>query len=153
MVSWEPTEQITLPSTQQTWEAVTFVHFAYDPDVIAHLLPAPLVPDVYDGEAWVGVTPFRLRTSVLPVVPGPRSSHVEVNVRTYVRDATGRDGTCFLSLELGQPVVAAGLRTVLGVPYRWAHTSIVQHDYHDQVSGPPAPAPPTRRAGPGDHRG
>lgn len=124
MASWEPTERVRVPSVQQRWEALTFVHFAYDPELIAGLLPDHLAPDLHDGQAWVGITPFRLRASVLPVAPGPRSTYVEVNVRTYVRDRDGRDGLWFLTLELDQPAVAAAVRLGLGLPYRWAETSI-----------------------------
>lgn len=124
MASWEPTESVSVPSSQQAWEALTFVHLPYEPEVIAELLPEPLVPDLFDGMAWVGVTPFRLRTSVLPVASGPRATYVEVNVRTYVRRPDGLDGIWFLSLELDQAAVAAGLRAALGLPYRWSDTWI-----------------------------
>jgi uncharacterized protein YqjF (DUF2071 family) len=39
MVSWYPA---TVASTQQGWEKLTFVHFAYEPEAIAHLVPDPL---------------------------------------------------------------------------------------------------------------
>jgi uncharacterized protein YqjF (DUF2071 family) len=124
MASWEPTEQVAVPSAQQRWRMMTFVHVDHDPDVVARLLPEPLEPDLFDGRAWVGVTPFQLEAAVLPVAPGPRSTHVEVNVRTYAVHPDGRDGIWFLSLELDQAVVAATLRTVTGLPYRWADTSL-----------------------------
>jgi uncharacterized protein len=121
---WEPTEKVVVPSAQQAWEALSFVHFAYDADVIADLLPEPLTPDLHDGRAWVGITPFRLHAAVLPAAPGPRSTYVEVNVRTYVRHPDGRDAVWFLSLELNQPAVVASLRALAGLPYRWSDTSI-----------------------------
>lgn len=124
MPSWEPARRVRIPSVQQGWEALTFVHVPYEPDVIARLLPDPLTPDLHQGRAWVGITPFRLRAAVLPVAPGPRSTHVEVNVRTYVRDREGRDGLWFLSLDLDQPIVAAGLRVAAALPYRWSDTRI-----------------------------
>ena len=124
MASWQPTERVSVPSAQQSWEALTFVHFAYAPEVIARLLPAPLEPDLFDGRAWVGITPFRLRASVLPAVPGPRFTYVEVNVRTYARHPNGRDGLWFLSLELDQTAVSAGLRLGAGLPYRRAETGL-----------------------------
>jgi uncharacterized protein len=120
MASWEPEERVDVASTQQGWEALTFVHFAYEPEAIASLVPAPLTLDTFEGRAWVGITPFRLQASVLPMAPGPRTTHVEVNVRTYVRDADGRDGLWFLSLELDQGAVAAAIRTALALPYRWS---------------------------------
>jgi uncharacterized protein len=124
MASWEPTEKVPVPSAQQGWNKLTFVHHAYDPDVVARLLPDPLAPDLFDGWAWVGITPFQLEAAVVPVVPGPRSTHVEVNVRTYAVHPDGRDGIWFLSLELDQAAVAAALRTATGLPYRWSDTSI-----------------------------
>lgn len=126
MASWEPTERVRVPTARQSWEALAFVHFAYDPDVIAALLPEPLVPDLHDGLAWVGITPFRLRASVLPVAPGPRRTYVEVNVRTYVRHPDGRDAIWFLSLELDQLAVVTALRTGLGLPYRRSTTRLEQ---------------------------
>jgi uncharacterized protein len=122
MVSWYPEERVDVASTQQGWEKLTFVHFAYEPEAIAHLVPDPLTLDTFDGRAWVGITPFRLHASVVPTAPGPRTSLVEVNVRTYVRDAAGRDGLWFLSLELDQVAVATAIRTALALPYRWADT-------------------------------
>jgi uncharacterized protein YqjF (DUF2071 family) len=124
VASWEPTERVAVPSVQQGWEALTFVHFPYHPDVVAALLPEPLVPDLHDGTAWVGITPFRLRAAVLPVAPGPRRTYVEVNVRTYVRHPDGRDAIWFLSLELDQLAVVTALRTALGLPYRRSRTRI-----------------------------
>jgi uncharacterized protein len=124
VASWEPTERVDVPSAQQGWEALTFVHFADEPDLVAGLLPGPLVPDLFAGHAWFGITPFRLHAAVLPMAPGPRSTHVEINVRTYVRDGEGRDGIWFLSLELDQAAVAATLRTATGLPYRWSDTWI-----------------------------
>lgn len=128
MASWEPTEHVTVPAAQQNWRDLTFLHFPYDPEVVARLLPGDLVPDLHDGSAWVGITPFRLHAAMLPMVPGPRATYVEINVRTYVRDRAGRDGLWFLTLELDQPLVTAGLRSLLGVPYRWSRTSLVHDD-------------------------
>jgi uncharacterized protein YqjF (DUF2071 family) len=111
VASWHPTEQVTVPSAQQGWEALTFLHFRYDPAVIATVLPDGLEPDPFDGAASLGITPFRLQASLLPVLPGPRATHVEVNVRTYVRDRDGTDAVWFLSLELDQRAVVTALRT------------------------------------------
>ena len=126
MASWEPTERVLVPSAQQGWDALTFLHFPYDPALVASLLPPPFEPQVFDGRAWIGVTPFRLLASVLPVAPGPRRAYVEVNVRTYVRHRDGRDGVWFLSLELDQAGVVTALRLATGLPYRRSDTRIVE---------------------------
>lgn len=130
MASWEAPHRIRVPAVQQSWRSLTFVHVGYPPEVIAGFLPHGLVPDTFDGMAWVGITPFRMHASLLPVAPGPRVPVGEVNVRTYVRDRRGEDALWFLSLELEQCAVVAGLRTTLRLPYRWARTDITVDEDH-----------------------
>jgi hypothetical protein len=77
-----------------------------------------VVPDIVDGSAWVSIVAFRvehLRVFGTPVLP-PGSSFPETNLRTYVRDAAGRDGIWFLSLDVASALNVAGGR-LLGVPY------------------------------------
>ncbi len=126
MAQWEPASDISVPASQQSWKALTFVHHGYDPGAIARLLPEGLQPDTHDGLAWVGVTPFRMSASVAPVLPGPRVAVGEVNVRTYARSRSGRDGIWFLSLDLSQGMVARGIRASLGLPYRTAAVEVKQ---------------------------
>lgn len=123
-MSWVPEGRIRVPSSQQRWSDLTFVHVGYEPAGIASLLPRGLEPDTYDDLAWVGITPFRMEASVLPVVSGPRRTVGEANVRTYVRDRRGRDGILFLSLELDDRIVARALRTTVGLPYRAADVGL-----------------------------
>lgn len=124
MASWESPHRVRLPSTQQRWHGLTLVHEGYPPEQINRLLPNGLVADTYDGLAWVGIAAFRMHAAVLPVVPGPRVTVGEANVRTYVRDRQGNDGIWFFSLDLEQPIVALGLRVLVGLPYRWARTQM-----------------------------
>lgn len=109
----------------QDWRDLTFLHWRYDPDVIATLLPAWLLPDVFDGNAWVGLTPFRIerfRLHGLPPVPG-LSTFPETNVRTYAVDADGREAIWFLTLEVDSLPTVLGGGLGVGVPYRWAAMS------------------------------
>jgi uncharacterized protein len=163
VASRHPAEQVTVPSAQQGWQALTFLHVPSDPAVIATVLPDGLEPDPFDGVAWLGITPFRLHASVLPVLLGPRATYVEVNVRTYVRDRDGTDAVWFLSLELDQPAVVTALRTAAGLPYRWADTGLdvrgsrVRYSADRRAPHRPGsfelevevgePLPPRRRAG------
>jgi uncharacterized protein len=144
MVDWTPEQHVRVPIVQQGWRSLTFLHHAYPPQVVADLLPPGLEPDTYEGRAWVGVTPFLMRASVLPVLPGPRLPVVEVNVRTYVRDRGGRDGIWFFSLELDQAAVVAGLRGLVRLPYRWARGAIERRGpsirYHSERRWPHVPA-------------
>jgi uncharacterized protein len=119
-----PPERVRVPSVQQVWRDLTFIHVAYEPAVVARLLPPRLELDLFEGQAWVGITPFS--AAVLPVVPGPRVRRPETDVRTYVRDHRGRGALWFLSLDLDQPLVVAALRVGLGLPYRWARGRVAR---------------------------
>lgn len=140
---WRPEEDVT-PLVHQRWEDVAFVHHAYPEDVVAALLPDGLVPDTFGGSAWVGITPFRMHSGVAPFLPAPRITVGEVNVRTYVRDASGQDAIWFLTLELDHLAAAAALRTALGVPYRWAEVEVGRDGdelrYRSRRHRPHAPA-------------
>jgi uncharacterized protein len=126
--SWLPTERVRLATARQSWRSLTFLHLRYEPAVVQRLLPSTLRVETFRGSAWVGITPFLLRASLLPFAPGPRASFVEVNVRTYVRTIEGTDAIWFFSLDLDQPVVVAALRAGLALPYRWSSTAIAERD-------------------------
>ncbi|MBC7680112.1 MAG: DUF2071 domain-containing protein [Pseudorhodobacter sp.] len=106
----------------QHWGDLAFVHWPVDPELVAPLLPAGTVPDVLDGQTWVGLVPFTmtqvrvLRTPALPWL----SSFLETNVRLYAVDGQGRRGVVFRSLEAARllPVLAA--RASYHLPYNWA---------------------------------
>ncbi len=122
MAGAEPEEKVTFPTVHQSWRDITFLHWPYDPAVVAELLPDGLEPDVRDGVAWVGLTPFsveRFRLSLLPPLPC-LSYFPETNVRTYVIGPTGRDGIWFLTLEVDSLLTTVGARLGYGVAYRWA---------------------------------
>ncbi len=134
MAGAEPEEKVNLPAVHQSWRDVTFLHWRYDPDIVDKLLPHGLSPDVRDGTAWVGLTPFtveRFRLSVLP--PLPRLSYFpETNVRTYVVGPTGRDGIWFLTLEVDSLPTAVAARLAYGVAYRWAEMRVDRQ--HDRIT-------------------
>src|SRR5947209_2983701 len=70
----------------QRWLNVLFLHFPADQHHLAARLPRPLVPDLFEGQAWLSYIFFQLqlRPAWLPLMPG-LSSLLELNVRTYVR--------------------------------------------------------------------
>lgn len=76
---------------------------------------------MFDGAAWVSMTPFVMdfRLAGLPSIPG-MASFPETNLRTYVRGPDGRDGIWFFSLEAASLPLVLGARTFYRVPYRWA---------------------------------
>jgi uncharacterized protein YqjF (DUF2071 family) len=81
-------------------------------------LPAGLALDTFDGEAWLGVVPFRMtgiRPHGVPNVP-PLSSTDEINLRTYTV-ADGKPGVFFFSLDAGSPLAVAIARRFFHLPY------------------------------------
>ncbi len=113
----------------QTWRDLTFLHWAVDPEEVAHRMPPGVRPDTLDGVTYVGLIPFRMVDAGIARGPGVPwlGSFLETNVRLYSVDATGRRGIVFLSLDADRAAVVVGARATLGLPYRWArmrHRSI-----------------------------
>src|SRR4051812_48129968 len=71
----------------QQWTDLLFAHWALDAAAVLPLIPRKLELDLFEGKAWVGLTPFRM-TNIplrgLPPIPGA-GSFLEMNLRTYVR--------------------------------------------------------------------
>lgn len=110
----------------QGWRDVTFLHWAVEPERVAHRMPPGVRPDTIDGATYVGLIPFRMVGAGLgrgPAVPW-LGSFLETNVRLYSVDEQGRRGVVFLSLEAERllPVLAA--RWVARLPYVWARMEV-----------------------------
>jgi uncharacterized protein YqjF (DUF2071 family) len=105
----------------QTWEYLTFLHWPYRPRDIRSLVPPELSLHLFDGAAWVSLTPFllsNLRLPFLPPVPWI-SRFPETNVRTYVQAANGEPGIWFFTLDAARLAAVAGARISYWLPYRW----------------------------------
>ena len=110
----------------QRWLDLTFLHWRVDPGLVTPLLPAGTVPDVLDGQTWVGLVPFRmqrLRPGNGPAIPW-LGTFPETNVRLYSVDATGRRGVVFRSLDAARLAVVLGARALLGLPYMWSRMRV-----------------------------
>ena len=106
------------------WVDLLFAHWPVPLEMLRPLVPEGLEIDTFDGQAWVGVVPFRMEDVAprfLPAPPGP-GAFPEINVRTYVRRA-GRGGVWFLSLDAGSRLAVAGARKAFHLPYYRARMS------------------------------
>jgi uncharacterized protein YqjF (DUF2071 family) len=83
----------------------------------AHV-PPELELDLFEGGAWVSVTPFEVRgTRLRGVLPPPLLSRFpELNVRTYVTVAD-RPGIWFFSLDAGSALAVLAARAAYRLPY------------------------------------
>ena len=134
----------------QTWHDLLFAHWAADDEVLRRQVPPEFEIDRFDGQAWVGIVPFRM-TNVAPrLVPALPwvSAFPELNVRTYVR-AAGRPGVYFFSLDAANPVAVGVARTLVHLPYFTASMECEERDgwinYRSERTSKGAP-PATLRA-------
>ncbi len=127
----------------QTWHDLLFAHWPVDPASIRTRLPQAFELDLFDGQAWVGIVPFRM-TNVAPRgVPSMPwlSAFPELNVRTYVR-VGGRPGVYFFSLDAGSRFAVRAARALLNLPYWSARMNVAANggvvEYHSQRSSEPS---------------
>ena len=108
----------------QTWADLLFVHWPVDAAQLRPYVPDGLELDLRDGQAWLGVTPFRLEGLRLRgTVPLPYVSRfLEINVRTYVTRG-GRPGIWFLSLDATSQAAVAVARRLYRLPYHHMRAS------------------------------
>jgi uncharacterized protein len=112
------------PVMGQTWRRLLFAHWRFPPDELRAHVPPPLELDLYDGAAWLGVTPFvitGLRATATPPFP-LLSAFPELNVRTYV-DYGGKPGIFFFSLDAGSRLAVIAARRFYRLPYFVARMS------------------------------
>lgn len=109
----------------QTWHDLLFAHWRIDPSVLRSKVPPAFELDLFDGEAWIGIVPFRM-TNVgargVPALPWV-SEFPELNVRTYVRVAD-RPGVYFFSLDAGSATAVRAARLLLNLPYHTAAMAV-----------------------------
>ncbi|MCA9299412.1 MAG: DUF2071 domain-containing protein [Phycisphaerales bacterium] len=112
-----------------SWRRLAFLHWSFDPDLVAPLLPEGLEVDTFDGRAWIGVVPFTMpviRHRLTPRLPGVGRFH-ELNVRTYVVPSgpvppprlagTTARGVWFFSLDAASRVAVRVARRAFHLPY------------------------------------
>jgi uncharacterized protein YqjF (DUF2071 family) len=115
-----PTETVERPLMLQWWKRLTFLHWRYEPRTIARFLPPGLEVDVFEGAAWVGLTPFLAEVRP-PLVPAALALRFpETNVRTYARAPDGSTGVWFFSLDASRKVAVVGARLLYHLPYKQA---------------------------------
>jgi hypothetical protein len=112
----------------QTWDWLLFAHWRVPLDRVRRHVPEELPIDSFDGDAWIGVTPFVLNGLRLRATPPPPglSSFPELNVRTYVT-VEDKPGIWFFSLDAGSRIAVEAARRAYRLPYFHARME-VEHD-------------------------
>jgi uncharacterized protein YqjF (DUF2071 family) len=108
----------------QTWHDLMFAHWRVPDSALRALVPPELTVETYDGDAWLGITPFHITgTRLHGTLPVPGlSAFPELNVRTYVTDGE-KPGIWFFSLDAGSAAAVAGARRFYRLPYFRARMS------------------------------
>jgi uncharacterized protein YqjF (DUF2071 family) len=109
----------------QSWIRLLFAHWRVDEGALRALVPAALELERFDGDAWLGITPFEVRGVRLRGTPPPPlvSRFPELNVRTYASFG-GKPGIYFFSLDAGSGLAVVAARTLYRLPYFWARMRI-----------------------------
>jgi uncharacterized protein len=113
------------------WHDLAFLHWPLDASVVRPLVPRELELEVFEGQAWVGITPFGMRgvrPRWVPSLPWI-SAFPELNVRTYVT-AGSKPGVWFFSLDAGNPLAVRAARGAFGLPYYDARMSLKAMNGH-----------------------
>lgn len=102
----------------QSWHDLLFAHWPLDARDLQSVLPAGVELDLFDGQAWLGITPFHLTNVAprgVPALPWV-SAFPELNVRTYVR-FEDKPGIHFFSLDAGNSLAVGAARGMFLLPY------------------------------------
>jgi uncharacterized protein len=106
------------PVMHQNCTNLLFLHWPVEPERLRPLIPAELEIDTFEGQAWIGLTPFSLHDvhlTGIPPIPGLSSFH-QLNVRACVH-ANGIPGIWFFSLDASKMVAAVAARIFFMLPY------------------------------------
>ncbi len=113
----------------QTLRHTLYAHWALPAEQLRPLLPSGLTLDLYHGQAWLSLVPFRVartRLHGLPPIPG-LSAFDELNARTYVvKD--GKPGVWFFSLDVTNRLVVEGARIGFRSPFFHADIQLTRRE-------------------------
>jgi uncharacterized protein YqjF (DUF2071 family) len=113
----------------QTWVDLLFAHWRVPEEALREVVPPELPIDTYEGDAWLGVTPFCVRgLRVRGTPPAPVfSTFPELNVRTYV-SVEGKPGIYFLSLDADSCAAVHTARRSFRLPYFRSQITVTQDE-------------------------
>jgi uncharacterized protein YqjF (DUF2071 family) len=104
------------------WLDLLFAHWPIEAARLRPFIPAPLELDLWQGDAYLSVVPFRMENVGVIGLPVGQA-FAELNVRTYVRHGD-RAGVWFFSLDAASPLGVRLARRFFYLPYFDARMSI-----------------------------
>lgn len=132
----EPPELPSPVIMDQRWTDAVFLHWRIPVGAAAAFMPPGVVPDEFDGSAWVGLIGFRMQQAGIGRGPGVPffGDFNEINVRLYSREPDGTRGVVFLSLDADRLAVVLAARAA-GIPYVWSHERFRRGGPEDPSTG------------------
>ena len=123
----------------QTWRDLLFAHWPVPAAQLAHAVPPQFELDLWEGQAYIGVIPFRMdRVHLRALFPLPwLSATPEINVRTYVK-CGGRGGVYFLSLHASNFAAVSIAHRFFHLPYFQAAMKVESNEetiHYDAQAG------------------
>ncbi|MDY0407089.1 DUF2071 domain-containing protein [Virgibacillus sp. 179-BFC.A HS] len=124
----------------QSWHHLLFCHWQADEKILRKLLPPELEVDTYEGKAWIGVLPFRVKNMRVRGMPNPPfiNTFLQLNIRTYVT-YNGVPGIFFFTLDSDKWLTVIGGKIGALVPYRKAAMRMYKRDdkihFHSEPDG------------------
>jgi uncharacterized protein YqjF (DUF2071 family) len=109
-----------------TWRDLLFAHWTVPVQTVEARLPDRLAVETFDGDAYLGVVPFRMEIGPAGL-PG-RLSFDELNLRTYVRGPDDGQGVYFFNLDADDPLGVTVARWLFRLPYYRAETEVSRTD-------------------------
>ena len=114
---------------QQTWSDLLFLHYKVPLETLKKFIPTQVEIDTFQDEAWVSISPFRMRNiklRYLPPIP-TTTNFLELNFRTYVK-INGKKGIYFFSLDASSAAAVFGARIGANLPYLNARMSVQENE-------------------------
>jgi uncharacterized protein YqjF (DUF2071 family) len=115
----------------QQWHDLLFAHWPLPAAALRTLIPPALRLDTWQGDAWISIVPFVMRSvrpRSAPALPW-LSAFPELNVRTYVTGPDGsKPGVYFFSLDAANPVAVRIARRFFRLPYFDAAMQVRRQD-------------------------
>jgi uncharacterized protein YqjF (DUF2071 family) len=123
----------------QSWQSLLFAHWQISADALRPHVPAELEIDTFDGQAFIGIVPFKMRNIRPRWLPRFAAfNFLETNLRTYVVHR-GRPGVFFFSLDASSRLAVWAARLGWSLPYYYARMAASQsggvHRYSSERSG------------------
>ncbi len=98
----------------QSWTQLLFAHWPVPADVLRPHIPAELAIDTFNGQAWLGIVPFRMGFQMRYWPCSLKFN--ELNVRTYV-SLNDKPGVFFFSLDASDLFTVLAARMTYALPY------------------------------------